>query len=119
MTYRNRRWAVKKGSTMTTNINTFNTDLNTARETLASLNLKGDRPKMVAELLAAETDDAREAVVEKFGAGHLRRGLRQLARRFEGKATPNQDLADVFWALRDDLDESDDTIFRVELDEAV
>lgn len=95
-----------------TTTNGFTADITTARLTLEGLNLKGERPAAVLAFLQAETDDERLAVVESRGAGMIRRGLRQIANRFERKG--DQDLADVFWALRDDIDEEDDTVFVIE-----
>lgn len=102
---------------ITMNTNAFITDITTARNALVALKVKGERADMVNALLNAATDDERDAVVEGYAAGELRRGLRHFALVFEGKA--DQDMADVFWALRDDIDEDDDTMFRVELAEAV
>lgn len=94
------------------NTNAFLADITTAREALVALKVKGERADMVNALLTAESDDARDAVVEGYAAGELRRGLRHFALVFEAKA--DQETADIFWALRDDIDEDDDTMFRVE-----
>jgi hypothetical protein len=109
----------KENTAMNTNTNTnaFLADITTAREALVALKVKGERADMVNALLAADGDDARDAVVEGYAAGELRRGFRHFALVFEAKG--EQDTADVFWALRDDIDEDDDTMFRVELAEAV
>ncbi len=100
---------------ITTTTNGFESDLLVARMAVSALNLKGQRPAAVAEFLTATTDDERQAVVEHRGAGLVRRGLRQFARRFDRKG--DTETADVFWALRDDIDEEDDTVFRIESEE--
>lgn len=93
-------------------INQFQQDLNIAAETMAALNLKGVRPQAVVAFVTATSDEERLTVVESHGAGLIRRGLRQVARRMERKG--NQDVADTFWALRDDIDEEDETVFQIE-----
>lgn len=97
-----------------TTANLFDADITTAREALVALKVKGDRADMVNALLAADGADARDSVVESYAAGELRRGLRHFALVFEGR--DDQTTADVFWALRDDIDEDDDTMFRVEVE---
>lgn len=104
-------------NTNTVAVSTFAHDLAIAAAAVVSLKAKGDRADMVNALLTADGDDARDAVVEGYAAGELRRGLRHFALVFEGKA--QQEIADAFWALRDDIDEDDDTMFRTELAEAV
>jgi hypothetical protein len=92
--------------------NTFNNDLTVARKAMESLNLKGLRPQAVRAFLEATTDDQREDAVAEWGAGMVRRGLRQIAQRFDRKQ--DEETADVFWALRDDIDEETGDVFRVE-----
>lgn len=96
--------------------NTFTADLSTALEVFNTLNLKGVRPQAVRAFLEAKSDEQREDAVAEFGAGMTRRGLRQIAQRFERKGA--QETADVFWALRDDIDEETGEVFRVEADAA-
>lgn len=100
-----------------TNTNAFLADLTAARDALVALKVKGERADMALALLNADSDDARDAVVEGYAAGELRRAFRHFALVFEGRN--DQDTADVFWALRDDIDEDDDIMFRVEAAEAV
>lgn len=96
--------------------NTFTNDLSVARKALEPLNLKGVRPAAVKAFLDAKTDDDREDAVSEHGAGMVRRGLRQLAQRFDRKG--DEETADVFWALRDDIDEETGDVFRVEAADA-
>lgn len=95
----------------TTTVDRFHLDLDMAALAVAGLHLKGARPSAVAEFVNAKSDEEREAVVERHGAGMIRRGLRQFARRFEGKG--DQEGADIFWALRDDIDE-DGEVFHLD-----
>lgn len=48
------------------------------------------------------TDEEREDFTFTYTAGYVRRGFRQAARFIEKAG--DQDLADVFWGLRDDID---------------
>lgn len=73
--------------------------VNAAREAIKDLNLKGSRSTAGIAFINAESDDDREAVVETFGAGRVRRGLRQLAR-----GQKDADVAGAFWYLRDLID---------------
>lgn len=84
-------------------------DIDTAREALAGLTFKGRRPAAALEFIQATTDQDRQDVVDGLGAGLIRRGLRQLATRME--RVGNQQGADSLRALRDDIDESDGTVF--------
>ena len=93
---------------------TFTADLSAAAAYMeAATDLRGERPAMLREFLAAKTDDDRAMVVEVHGGGHLRRAMRQVALCCEGKAHNDPAMADVFWALRDDIDAEDDTVFCV------
>lgn len=94
---------------------TFNNDITSALEVLNTLNLKGERPQAVRAFLEAKTDNEREDAVSEWGAGMVRRGLRQIAQRFDRKQ--DEETADVFWALRDDIDEETGDVFRVEVAE--
>jgi hypothetical protein len=96
-----------------TNTNlTFDADLARAREAYNTLKrVKGQRQAAVRAFLDATTHEGREDAVQEHGAGFTRRGLREAAVFFEGHG--NQDVADVFWALRDDID-MDGEVFHVE-----
>lgn len=91
--------------------NTFTQDLTIAREVFPTLHLKGERPMAVKEFLDAQTDDDRQNVVDGLGAGLIRRGLRQIAQRMD---KVDHDKADVFWALRDDID-PDGEVFHLDV----
>lgn len=93
---------------MNTNTNTFKSDVTAATKALESLNLKGTRPAAVRAFLAAQQGKSSIVPVDTLSAGTVRRGLRQLARRFDHQG--DSAMADVFWALRDDIDESDDVV---------
>jgi hypothetical protein len=95
----------------------FDVDLTVAREALVALKVKGERADMALALLNAGSADERDSVLEGYAAGELRRAFRHYALVFEGRG--DQETADVFWALRDDIDEDDDTMFRVEPAEAM
>lgn len=83
--------------------NTFTADLSAAVVAYATLKRdKGARPAAVRAFLEADSHEARELAVESHGAGFTRRGLREAAIMFEAKG--DQQNADVFWALRDDID---------------
>lgn len=98
---------------MAATINTFENDLATARTALATLKRdKGARPAAARAFLEADGHDAREAAVEEHGAGFVRRGLREAAIMFERKG--QQETADVFWALRDDIDLDGDVFTTTE-----
>jgi hypothetical protein len=103
-------------NTTTVAVSTFDADLAIAAAAVVSLKVKGDRADMVNALLTAGSADERDAVIEGYAAGELRRGLRHFALVFEGKG--EQEIADAFWALRDDIDEDDDTMFRVDTEVA-
>jgi len=97
---------------MAANINTFNTDLAAAREAYNTLKrVKGQRQAAVRAFLDATDHEGRVLAVEEHGAGFVRRGLREAAIFFEGHG--DQNVADVFWALRDDID-LDGEVFQVE-----
>lgn len=82
---------------------TFTVDVASALNTYNSLNRKnGVRPVAVIAFLSATTDDERQDAVDEHGAGIVRRGLREAAVYFA--AHDDADNAEVFWALRDDID---------------
>ena len=98
-------------NTNTAVANAFQADIDLALATLNTLNLKGERPTAARAFLEATSDDEREAACEEFGYGFIRRGLRQLAIRAEKDG--NQNAADAFWALRDDIDPDGVEVFRI------
>ncbi len=80
---------------MTTNEITFITTA--ARVALEGHSTKGLRSAAAAAFINAQTDDEREDAVEEYGAGRIRRGLRQLAKAFR----KDEEVAFVFLYLRD------------------
>lgn len=101
----------------TTVVNTtFDADVEAARLAYSVLNRKkGLRPAAVIAFLTATDADAMEDAIAEHGAGLVRRGLREAAVFFESHDM--QETADVFWALRDDID-LDGEVFRPEADAA-
>lgn len=79
-----------------------------AKAAVESLNLKGSRSTAAIAFIEADDDFTREAVVESYGAGKVRRGLRQLAR-----AQKDADVAGTFYAMRDLID-TDGTVYTEE-----
>lgn len=78
--------------------------LTAAREGYGSLKrVSGQRPLAVRAFLDATTDEQRDEAIEAWGAGFVRRGLREAAVFFEGH--DDQETANAFWALRDSVDE--------------
>jgi hypothetical protein len=78
--------------------------LSAARAAYGSLKrVKGQRPLAVLDFLNADTDEARDTVVTEWGAGFVRRGLREAAVYFENK--DDAEVANAFWMLRDSIDE--------------
>lgn len=57
------------------------------------------------------TDEEREDYTFTYTPGYVRRGFRQVALFLEKQG--NQDLADVFWGLRDDIDPYTGAWFRL------
>lgn len=93
--------------------NTFAQDLTAAREAFSTLRrTKGVRPAAVKAFLDATDHEGRMAAVEEHTAGMTRRGFKEAARFFENHG--DQTTADVFWALRDDIDLEGD-VFQVEV----
>lgn len=91
---------------------TFDADLARAREAYSTLKrVKGQRQAAVRAFLDAVDHAGRELAVEEWGAGFVRRGLREAAIFFDGHN--DSETADVFWALRDDID-MDGEVFHVE-----
>jgi hypothetical protein len=78
--------------------------LSAARAAYGSLKrVKGQRPLAVLDFLNADSDEARDNVVAEWGAGFVRRGLREAAVYFDGK--DDAEVANAFWTLRDSIDE--------------
>ena len=61
----------------------------------------------------ATTDEEREDYTFTYTPGYVRRGFRQAALFLERKG--NEDLADVFWGLRDDIDPYTGEWFRMDV----
>lgn len=86
-----------------TTVNPFIADITVALDALNSLKRdKGIRPAAARAFLEADGDEARVLAVEVHGAGVVRRGLREAAVFFD--AHGQSEIADAFWALRDDID---------------
>lgn len=89
---------------MNTTINTTAFLLSAAVDAYSSLRrIKGQRPLAVKAFLDATTDDERDAAIESWGAGFVRRGLREAAVFFQGH--DDEETANVFWSLRDMIEE--------------
>lgn len=87
-----------------TNITTTLFALEAARDAFASLKRgKGQRPQAVKAFLDADTDDQRDDAVEEWGAGFVRRGLREAAVFYARKG--DEEIANAFWLLRDSIDD--------------
>lgn len=87
--------------------------LNAARDAFSGLRRseKSDRTAAVHAFLEAVTDEDREVVVEQYGAWLVRKGLRVAA-----LSTKDEEVANVFWALRDSVD-PDGFVFPADEDE--
>jgi hypothetical protein len=73
-----------------------------ARDAYTSLKrTKGQRPLAVLAFLEANTDDERDMAIESWGAGFVRRGLREAAVFYVNK--DDEETANVFWSLRDSV----------------
>jgi hypothetical protein len=98
-------------------VNNLTTDLARAHEIMVEVNPKAERLLVVKEFTAPETtDQEREDFTFTYTPGVVRRGFRQMALRME-KAGRTDD-AEVFWALRDDIDPYDGWFTRVGEDAA-
>ena len=94
---------------MSVKINTLATDLATANKVMIATAPKAERLQVVALMVNPNTtDEEREDFTVTYTPGYVRRGFRQMALRLEKAG--NQDVADVFWALRDDIDIYDGTV---------
>lgn len=100
-------------SNNTNTIDGFTADLNIARKVMERNPQSSKRVVLVKGFLSKTTDEARQEFVDEHAAGEVRRELRQMAIRCERAG--NQDEADAFWALRDDIDEDGD-VFRLDAD---
>ena len=84
--------------------------LTAAREAFSTLARgKGQRPQAVLAFLNAANDDERDEAVEAWGAGFVRRGLREAAVYFARK--DDEETANAFWLLRDSVDDDGFTGF--------
>lgn len=91
--------------------------LTAARDAYSTLRRgTGQRPLAVTAFLEATTDDERDMAIEAWGAGFVRRGLREAAIFFDGK--DDSETANVFWALRDSIDDDGFLADDVEDDES-
>lgn len=87
---------------MSNNINTTEFLVTAARDAFSTLKrTKGQRPLAVLAFLEANTDDERDLAIESWGAGFVRRGLREAAVFFVNK--DDEETANVFWTLRDSV----------------
>lgn len=106
---------------MNTTANTTAFLLSAAKDAYSTLRrTKGQRPLAVAAFLDANTDDERDMAIESWGAGFVRRGLREAAVFFQNH--DDEETANVFWSLRDMIDEDGflaDTVESVDVDEPV
>lgn len=76
--------------------------LSAARDAYSTLSrVKGQRPLAVKEFLDATTDDERDDAIESWGAGFVRRGLREAAAFYA--AHDDEETANAFWLLRDSV----------------
>jgi hypothetical protein len=71
-----------------------------ARAAMEGRSDKGQRPEAALAFLNADSHAAREVAVAEFGAGFVRRGLREQA-VFNGG---EPEVANAFWLLRDSID---------------
>jgi hypothetical protein len=62
----------------------------------ATKRAKGQRPLAVQAFLAAESNEERDMAIEAWGAGFVRRGLREAAVFMK-----DEEVANAFWTLRD------------------
>ena len=87
---------------MAATLNTTQFLLTAARDAFADLRRsdKSDRTNAVRDLLAAETAEQRDDVVAEYGAWLVRKGLRVAA-----LSSKDEEVANVFWMLRDSIDD--------------
>lgn len=73
-----------------------------ARDAVASLRRsdKSDRSTALKALLNAETNEERDDVIEQWGVALVRKSLRVAA-----LSSKDEEVANVFWSLRDMVDE--------------
>lgn len=80
--------------------------LDAARAAYGSLKRgKGQRPQATLAFLNATTDDERDAAIEQWGAGFVRRGLHEASVYFTRKG--DTEVANAFEALRDSIEEDE------------
>lgn len=100
-------------TTVTVDNSMFEADVARALEIYAGLRRgKGQRPQAVLSFLQVQSHEDREAVVEVWGAGFVRRGLREAAVYLERH--DRQDEADLFWLLREDIDLETGEVFSAD-----
>lgn len=89
---------------MAATVSTVEFVLSSARDAYSTLRrTKGQRPMAVKSFLDASTDDERDQAIESWGAGFIRRGLREAAIFFTAKG--DEETANAFWMLRDSIDD--------------
>lgn len=87
-------------------MNTLTADVARAFEIMVETDPKAERLLVVKEMVKPDaTTQEREDFTYTYTPGWVRRGFRQMALRLEKAG--RQDDADVFWALRDDIDTYD------------
>lgn len=70
-----------------------------ARAAVEGKSIKGQRPEAAMAFINADSADEREQAVTEFGAGFVRRGLREFA-----VAISDDEVANALWLLRDAID---------------
>lgn len=93
--------------------------LDAARAAYALLKrVRGLRPQAALAFLGATTATERQDAVDEWGAGFVRRALREAAVAFERK--DDEETANAFWLLRDSIDEQDgDVLFTEDEDDDI
>lgn len=113
----------KNTTTTAVATNQFEQDKATALAFIEKMGWKSERIATAKAMVdPALTDDERDDILFTYDAGYVRRAFRQIALFIE-KQSPakvgvanedeKQDLADVFWALRDDIEPYAGTWFRM------
>lgn len=77
--------------------------------------VKGQRPLAVRAFLDATTDEERDMAIAAWGAGFIRRGLREAAVFFKD----DEETANVFWSLRDSITDEGFVDFDSEVEESI
>jgi hypothetical protein len=103
---------------ITTTATTTEFAVTAARAAYSTLKrVKGQRPQAVKAFLDADTNDQRDEAIEAWGAGFVRRGLREAAVFLA--AHDDEEAANAFWTLRDSIDEDEFLDFDTEVVEDV